>query len=103
MLPELQPLTASAETVEQGRQLYMEQWCYGCHGKEAVAFRGGTVPDLRYASPETHLQWDGIVIGGARSMKGMPAKEISSEEAQAIRAYVIAKSHQLKAEQAQEP
>jgi len=33
----------------------------------------------------------------------MPANEISPEEAQAIRAYVIAKSHQLKAEQAQEP
>jgi quinohemoprotein ethanol dehydrogenase len=99
VLPELQPVTASMETVERGRRLYVEQWCYGCHGKEAVAFRGGSVPDLRYAGPETHLQWDGIVIGGARSMQGMPANEITTEEAQAIRAYIIALSHQLAEEQ----
>jgi mono/diheme cytochrome c family protein len=94
-LPELQPMTASAETVERGRALYLDNWCGGCHGDNAVAFRGGTVPDLRYASPETHLQWNGIVIGGALSSKGMPASELSPEEAQAIRAYVISRSHEL--------
>lgn len=94
-LPELQPLTASPDEIETGRQLYLDAWCSGCHGDGAVAHRGGTVPDLRYASPETHQQWDGIVIGGARLSKGMPAHDLSPEEAQAIRAWIISKSHEL--------
>jgi quinohemoprotein ethanol dehydrogenase len=99
VLPELQPLTASVDTIEQGRQLYLDEWCSGCHGDGAVAFRGGTVPDLRYASPATHQQWDRIVIGGAQLSKGMPAHDLSPEEAQAIRAWVISKSHELASEQ----
>ena len=97
-LPELEAMTASSATVEQGRHLYSDHWCSGCHGKNAVARRGGTVPDLRYASPETHLQWNGIVIGGARSARGMPAHEMSLEEAQAIRAWVLSEAWKLAGE-----
>jgi PQQ-dependent dehydrogenase (methanol/ethanol family) len=96
-LPELPEQTTSPDTIEAGHRLYQENWCGGCHGKDAVARVGGTVPDLRYATPATHLQWSGIVIGGARSARGMPAHEISIEEAEAIRAYVLSRAWELKA------
>ncbi|RPH95954.1 MAG: PQQ-dependent dehydrogenase, methanol/ethanol family [Lysobacterales bacterium] len=97
-LPELPPLTASAQEVDLGRSLFQDRGCSGCHGKNAVARVGGSVPDLRYATPETHLQWPGIVIGGARSAKGMPAHELSAAESEAIRSYVLSRAHALKAE-----
>jgi quinohemoprotein ethanol dehydrogenase len=94
-LPELPELTAGPETIEQGRRLYQDEWCSGCHGKNAVARAGGTVPDLRYSGKEVHLQWNGIVIGGARSDRGMPAHDLSAEEAEAIRAYVLSRAREL--------
>jgi quinohemoprotein ethanol dehydrogenase len=96
-LPELPELTSGPDVVEAGHRLYQERWCGGCHGKNAVARVGGTVPDLRYATPETHLQWNGIVIGGARSARGMPAHDITPEEAERIRAYVLSRAWALKA------
>lgn len=95
VLPELPPQTASAETLERGHTLFAERGCSGCHGKGAVARFGGTVPDLRYATEETHLQWVGIVIGGARSPRGMPAFEMSVEDAEAIRAWVLSQAYKL--------
>ncbi|MGD8579893.1 MAG: cytochrome c, partial [Lysobacterales bacterium] len=95
-LPDLPPLEASRQTIEHGAELFESRGCNGCHGKNAVARVGGTVPDLRYASKETHLQWNGIVIGGARSAKGMPAHEMSTEDAQAIEAYVLSRAYELK-------
>jgi quinohemoprotein ethanol dehydrogenase len=97
-LPELPPLAASAEEIDLGRALFQDRGCAGCHGKNAVARAGGTVPDLRYATPETHLQWPGIVIGGARSARGMPAHELSAGESEAIRSYVLSRAHALKAQ-----
>ena len=95
-VPELPPLEASRQTIEHGAELFESRGCNGCHGKNAVARVGGTVPDLRFASKETHLQWNGIVIGGARSAKGMPAHEMSIEDAQAIEAYVLSRAYELK-------
>jgi hypothetical protein len=48
-----------------------------------------SVPDLRYSSRETHLQWNGIVIGGSLSEGGMYGFDYTPEEAQAMRAWVI--------------
>lgn len=95
-LPELPELTASAETIERGHELFTREGCYGCHGKGAEARFGGSVPDLRYSTPETHLQWNGIVIGGARADRGMPAHELSAEDAEAIRAYVLSRAYEVK-------
>jgi mono/diheme cytochrome c family protein/glucose dehydrogenase len=101
-LPDLPAQTASAETVAQGHDLFNEFFCSGCHGKNAVARRGGTVPDLRYATQETYLQWDGIVIGGARSAKGMPGFEkMTHEQAAALRAWVLSRAWKLEAEEQQ--
>jgi quinohemoprotein ethanol dehydrogenase len=99
-LPDLPAQTASAETIEQGRELFEKSYCSGCHGKNVVARRGGTVPDLRYATQETYLQWDGIVIGGARSAKGMPGFEkMSPEQSAALRAWVLSQAWELKTEE----
>ncbi len=49
------------------------------------------MPDLRYASPETHRIWNQIVIGGAYLGKGMPdfGTVLSEDEARAVQAYVL--------------
>jgi PQQ-dependent dehydrogenase (methanol/ethanol family) len=87
------PATASAATVAQGERLY-QTYCAGCHGDVAVS--GGILPDLRYSSTLGDDQWFNIVLGGALESNGMVAfgKEVSREDASAIRAYVIARAHQ---------
>jgi len=93
-VPEQPDLTADAETIAYGKKLYGFN-CGGCHGKDASARFGGSVPDLRYATMETHATWAGIVAGGARRAKGMPRFDISPEDAEAIRQYVLSRSKEL--------
>ena len=94
-VPELPPPSASAETIAAGASAFAGH-CYGCHGKDAVGRPGGTVPDLRYSDATVHAAWAGIVIGGARQLGGMPRFEISAEEAEAIRQYVLSRSLELR-------
>lgn len=94
-LPEQHEVHASAEDIELGRQMYGWE-CQGCHGKNAVARFGGSVPDLRYATAEVHAAWHGIVLGGAQQANGMPKFELSAEESEAIRGYVLSRSYQLR-------
>ena len=94
-LPEQPELDASAETIEQGQWAYADE-CGFCHGKNAVARAGSSVPDLRYASSETHQQWHGIVIGGANRANGMPSFELEIAESAAIRSYVLSLSQALR-------
>jgi len=82
------------QTLQLGHDLYQDQ-CLGCHGKDAVARYGGTVPDLRYASRDAFQTWHAIVIGGSRKTKGMPDFELTVEEADAIRSYVIAEARKI--------
>ncbi len=89
--------TAAADVIARGRELFEAAHCTGCHGKDAVARRGGSVPDLRHISAETYLQWDGIVIGGARAARGMPAAEgLTPEQSAAIRAWVLSRAIELR-------
>ena len=62
----------------------------------AVSRQGGSLPDLRYATQQTHQSWDAIVIDGSRPMNGMPGVEISIEQAQAIRSYVLSLSGNIR-------
>jgi quinohemoprotein ethanol dehydrogenase len=81
-------LELSKERVEQGRALYAEN-CFSCHG---VGTHGsGLHPDLKYASRETHAQWNEIVLGGTRQARGMAsfADQLSPDDARAIQVYVI--------------
>jgi len=97
-LPDLPPLKASPETIARGRELWESKGCVGCHGKDAVARVGGTVPDLRYSSRETYSHWNDIVIGGSLAAAGMLPRDLSPADAEAIRAYVWARARALQAQ-----
>jgi quinohemoprotein ethanol dehydrogenase len=89
--------TASPATVKQGEELF-QQYCSNCHGDVAVS--GGVLPDLRYSSALAGRQWLSIVRGGTLKAYGMVgfSKELSQEEAEAVRAYVIFRANQSLAE-----
>jgi len=97
-LPSQPALTASAEAIEVGRQLYGGQ-CKFCHGFDGVSRAGGSVPDLRYANEETHATWHGIVMGGSLAGQGMPAMELDVEESEAIRSYILSLAEEIRARQ----
>ncbi len=94
-LPEQPPLTATSADVDAGRELYAQN-CDSCHGKNAVARYGGSVPDLRYSTKDVHAAWPAIVVGGARIANGMPSFKLQPEESQAIRNYVLSLSVELR-------
>jgi PQQ-dependent dehydrogenase (methanol/ethanol family) len=77
------------QLAEIGHKRFEQNSCVDCHGLDAVT-AGGTIKDLRFASAETHGQLAGIVIGGARVDKGMPAfPTLTMDDVKAIQAYVI--------------
>jgi quinohemoprotein ethanol dehydrogenase len=95
------PDAASAATVTAGKALY-HTYCSSCHGDSATG--SGVLPDLRYSglikSPEA---FDMTVRQGTRADKGMVAfkDEISPQDLEKIRAYVIHRANEdLKAEAA---
>ena len=94
-LPAQPELHASAAVIASGQEIYRHN-CGGCHGKDAVARYGGSVPDLRYADADTHAAWAAIVVGGARRANGMPAMDLSIEQAEAVRAYVLSRAQPLR-------
>jgi quinohemoprotein ethanol dehydrogenase len=101
-MPALDPprSTASATTIESGKKLY-QRFCSGCHGDVAVS--GGVLPDLRYSAALANDQWFEIVLGGLLQANGMVSfrKELSHRDAEFIRAYVIARANETKAESRQ--
>ena len=98
--PELDPppATAKPDVVATGERLY-QSTCSRCHGGNAVA--GGTVPDLRYSAALNGDSWYDIVLDGILKDTGMiPFKgSLSREDANAIRAYVIAQANIWKAKE----
>lgn len=78
----------SAADIDEGWGLYNIH-CLRCHG--LMAKSGGLLPDLRFASKETHESWPAIVLGGMKKEKGMDsfADVLSMDEANKIHAYVI--------------
>jgi PQQ-dependent dehydrogenase (methanol/ethanol family) len=95
--PEPPPMTASAETVEQGEDLF-HTYCSVCHGAGAVS--SGVLPDLRYMDEQTHAIFQGIVLGGAYRDRGMVsfAHVLDSEKADAVHAYLIKRAHDAETE-----
>jgi hypothetical protein len=61
---------------------------------------GGVLPDLRYSKMLGGDQWQSIVIKGALSSAGMISfsKELTRDDAEAIRSYVIFRAKQSLAE-----
>jgi PQQ-dependent dehydrogenase (methanol/ethanol family) len=83
---------ADDETVARGKGLY-HRYCGGCHGDAAVS--GGVLPDLRWSDTLASMPaWSSIVLEGAMRARGMVmfAAELSADDSEAIRAYVIARS-----------
>lgn len=91
-IPEPPPATASKEVIARGAALYAPN-CGNCHGFNVLS--GGSIPDLRYLSPDTHQVFNDIVLGGTRISAGMAsfADVLSVEDAEAIHAYVIQRAH----------
>jgi quinohemoprotein ethanol dehydrogenase len=85
--------TPSTATEKKGEALY-QRYCGACHGDVAVS--GGVLPDLRYSKMLARDQWLKIVAKGALSSAGMVsfAKELTREDAEAIRSYVIFRANQ---------
>ena len=96
--------TASLEAIRRGAVLYGKFVCDGCHSPgtdgSGAWVLNGAVPDLRYAPPEVHRDWYGIVLAGTHWDKGMPGfadppkfafpnLKMTVEDADAIHAYVI--------------
>jgi quinohemoprotein ethanol dehydrogenase len=89
--------TASAAIVKKGEALYQD-YCSTCHGDVAVS--GGVLPDLRYSGTLGGSAWTDVILGGSLQPFGMVSfsKELSKENAEAIRAYVIFRANQSLAE-----
>jgi alcohol dehydrogenase (cytochrome c)/quinohemoprotein ethanol dehydrogenase len=88
------PNPASPATIRQGEKLF-QSYCAGCHGDVAVS--GGVLPDLRRSSTLTDdATWFETVLRGDLQSKGMVsfAKELSRNDAVAIRSYVIFRRNQ---------
>jgi len=67
--------------------------CLGCHGIDAIA---GSLPDLRYASPAVHAEFEDIVLKGIRAGRGMPsfADLLDAKQVKAIQQYVLQRAHE---------
>jgi quinohemoprotein ethanol dehydrogenase len=87
------PNSASPATIRKGEQLF-QGYCAGCHGDVAVS--GGVLPDLRRSSTLTDDIWFEIVLRGDLQSQGMVSfsKELSRDDAVAIRSYVIFRRNQ---------
>ena len=97
-LPNQPTLDTTPEVIAAGKTLYSKA-CAGCHGAGVIARFGGSVPDLRYATADTHATWHAIVVGGSKSSTGMPSMDIGVEESEAIRNYVLSLSNAIRASQ----
>jgi alcohol dehydrogenase (cytochrome c)/quinohemoprotein ethanol dehydrogenase len=97
-LPDAESITINDAIVPKGAALY-DRFCVNCHGAGAVG--GGVVPDLRY-SPTILSEdaWLAVVGHGTLKNLGMVAfgDELSSQEIEHIRHYIIERNRQQRAE-----
>ncbi|MEO0366690.1 MAG: PQQ-dependent dehydrogenase, methanol/ethanol family [Pseudomonadota bacterium] len=87
-IPEPPEMTASADVLAHGKQLYYRR-CVMCHGIDVVS--GGITPDLRHSSAEIHDIWDSIVLNGILRDNGMPGFDsiLDADDSAAIQAFVV--------------
>jgi len=97
-LPKPAPVTANADSIQQGQVLY-HRHCGYCHGDGLRT--GGLTPDLRYSGQAVHDSWQNIVLGGVLEARGMVsfAPYLSEQEAENIRQYVLSEADRLYARQ----
>jgi quinohemoprotein ethanol dehydrogenase len=88
-----------AAALVRGMRLY-HPYCSNCHGDAAVS--GSFIPDLqRSPALRDGMAWRRIVLDGERGSRGMVgfAGELSSADAEAIRAYVVSRANDSLAQQ----
>jgi len=87
------PNPTSQATIRKGERLF-QSYCAECHGDVAVS--GGVLPDLRGSATLTNERWFYIVLRGILQARGMVSfsKELSHDDASAIRSYVIFRRNQ---------
>jgi len=94
---------ANAAVIAQGKLRY-HTYCSVCHGDSAVS--GGVLPDLRYsvALGDGNV-WQTIVHDGVRQANGMVSfgEQMSKDEIETIRAYVIHRANEQVAEDRKQP
>ena len=83
--------------LQQGSDIFAER-CAMCHGRNAQS--GGSLADLRYATPATYDIFQNIVREGAYSGLGMPnlGEYISEQEADSIKQYILSRRAALMAQ-----
>jgi quinohemoprotein ethanol dehydrogenase len=87
------PLPVAA-TISLGKSLY-SHYCFACHGSDAVS--GGVLPDLRRSAMVFNQSlFNSVVREGALTPRGMVsfAADLSPEQTEAIRAYVIQRARE---------
>jgi quinohemoprotein ethanol dehydrogenase len=78
------------EQIDRGEELFAGT-CQLCHGQNAI----GGLKDLRYMSPDSHAEFNAIVLTGTRADKGMPRQETMTEQqVEDIHAYVISRAQE---------
>ena len=98
--PVLDPPAAfgNQEVVSHGEQLY-GRFCSTCHGEDGLS--RGMFPDLRYSPAlATQAAFAQVVIDGVRSQNGMVsfARAMTAEDVDAVRAYVVSRAQEAKAQ-----
>jgi alcohol dehydrogenase (cytochrome c)/quinohemoprotein ethanol dehydrogenase len=96
---QLPPSSAPAAVIAKGKALY-HPYCSNCHGDAAVS--GSFLPDLRNSPALLDTAtWQRIVHDGQLQSRGMVgfAAELNNDDLEAIRSYVIARAHEMNAEQ----
>ncbi|MDE0283435.1 MAG: PQQ-dependent dehydrogenase, methanol/ethanol family [Gammaproteobacteria bacterium] len=97
-VPRPPELTASAEDIRRGAEIYEVAACSVCHASVAVGRRPLTsVPDLRYMTPETHKDFRNIVLRGYRRPTGMISYDGLLDEADVdvLHAFLISRQWEL--------
>jgi quinohemoprotein ethanol dehydrogenase len=83
--------TATADVIAKGGEVYA-RICAACHGQNAI---GADRKDLRFIKPQSHTDFNDIVLRGKFAERGMVAiKDISQAEADAVHAYIIARGNE---------
>ncbi|MDB6092420.1 MAG: PQQ-dependent dehydrogenase, methanol/ethanol family [Gammaproteobacteria bacterium] len=90
-------ITSDEKVLKRGEAVF--ERCAACHG-----FRGrlNGYPDLWNLPPETHQNFEAIVLKGAYRYAGMPAFDdvLSAQDVRAVHAFIVADSIELRAKAA---
>lgn len=84
----------SVDLAKEGKKIFTENACGGCHGAEAKGSTPG-IPDLRRSSKLDFAVMKVVVVNGAFNPLGMPAHpHINDAQLTAMRAYIISEAWQ---------